>query len=258
LDVHKIQPNPFQPRRIFDEDSLRFLAESVKRNGVLQPILVIGSEENGYRLVAGERRLRASKIADMATIPAVVMNVGEREQLEISILENIQREDLNPIDEAEAYRRLMNEFGHSQEQLAEILGKSRSHITNIMRLLTLPESVKKLLREKKLTFGHARTLVGLDDAEKLAEEMVRQPISVRQAENTVKSMKNAKNNGRRERSNVDHTDPEMLNLADQISSLTGLKSNIKLKNSGGTVEIVFDSFEELDSLIKRLDNTSSL
>lgn len=254
IGVENIVANPFQPRKKFDEENLKSLSESIKRKGVLQPVLVVKSNNGKYQLVAGERRFRATKIAGLTEIPAIVTEIGEKDQLEIAILENIQREDLNPIEEAEAYKRLMNEFSHTQEELSEILGKSRSHIANILRLLTLPEDVKELLREKKLTFGHARTLIGSENASALAKRIVESSMNVRETEDLLKSIKNSHYQMTNESKNKNrYIDPEVLNIAHQISSILGLQINIKLKNKGGIVEIGFKDFGELDRLLGKLN-----
>lgn len=258
IKIDHIVANPFQPRRDFDEESLNGLAESIKRNGVIQPILVVKLSENKYQLVAGERRYRATKIAGLTKIPAIVTDINEKDQLEIAILENIQREDLNPVEEAEAYRRLMNEFSYTQEGLSEILGKSRSHIANILRLLALPEDVKELIRSKKLTFGHARALIGSENVSELAKRIVDQSINVRETENLVKSIKNSHYPmGARNEVTNRYVDPEIQNIAHQISSMTGLQVNIKLKNRGGIVEIGFRDFNELDHLLSKLNGNNS-
>ena len=254
IAVDNIIANPFQPRKKFDEENLKSLAKSIKRKGVLQPVLVVKVDNGKYQLVAGERRFRATKIAGLAEIPAIVTEIGEKDQLEIAILENIQREDLNPIEEAEAYKRLMNEFSHTQEELSEILGKSRSHIANILRLLTLPEDVKGLLREKKLTFGHARALIGAENASELAKRIVESAMNVRETEDLLKSIKNSHySTGDEPKSKNRYVDPEVLNIAHQISSMIGLQVNIKLKNKGGIVEIGFKDFGELDRLLGKLN-----
>lgn len=245
INTENITKNPFQPRQTFNEENLNSLAESIKRKGVLQPILVVKKDDGGYQLVAGERRLRASKIAGLAEVPAIVVNMDDQEQLEVAILENIQREDLNPLEEAESYRRLMDEFHHTQEELSEILGKSRSHVANILRLLTLPPQVKEMVREGKLNFGQARALIGLDDAAEIAKNVAEKSLNVRQTENLVKLRK-----GR----GVKYVDPEIANVAGQMSMLLGLNVNINLKGNGGVVEIDFNNFEELDELIRKLNN----
>lgn len=247
VKVDEVVRNPYQPRQTFDEESLNTLAASIKRKGVLQPILVVKNISGGYQLVAGERRLRASKIAGLTEIPAIVVNMNNEEQLEVAILENIQREDLNPLEEAESYKRLIDEFHHTQEELSEILGKSRSHVTNILRLLTLPDQVKKMISDGKLSFGHARALVGVDDAAAIAEDIVNNSLNVRQTEGLVKNKKHPKQSKR-------IIDPEVIGVAEKISSMLGLGVNINLKGSGGIVEISFENFEELDRLIDRLNN----
>ena len=263
ININDIVANPFQPRHDFDEESLNALAGSIKRNGVIQPILVIKLTNDKYQLVAGERRFRATKIAGLAKIPAIITEINEKDQLEIAILENIQREDLNPIEEAEAYRRLMNEFSYTQEGLSEILGKSRSHIANILRLLVLPEDVKELIRSKKLTFGHARALVGAENSSELAKRIVDQSINVRETENLIQSIKNSHyptNNielhEANNRYNKRYIDPEIQNIAQQISSMIELQVNIKLKNRGGIIEIGFRDFNELDHLLSKLNNSN--
>ncbi len=255
IAVDNIVANPFQPRKKFDEENLKSLAESIKRKGVLQPVLVVKIDNGKYQLVAGERRFRATKIAGLSEIPAIITEIGKKDQLEIAILENIQREDLNPIEEAEAYKRLMNEFSHTQEELSEILGKSRSHIANILRLLTLPEDVKELLREKKLTFGHARALIGAENASELAKRIVESTMNVRETEDLLKSIKNSYYSSTTDESKNKnrYVDPEVLNIAHQISSMIGLQVNIKLKNKGGIVEIGFKDFGELDRLLGKLN-----
>jgi ParB family chromosome partitioning protein len=246
VDLNRIQQNPFQPRQIFNEESLNSLAESIRRKGVLQPILITKSNDSDYyQLVAGERRLRASKIACLDEIPAIVVDLSERDQLEIAILENIQRENLNPLEEAEAYRRLMEEFQYTQEELSESLGKSRSHVANMLRLLSLPNDVKALIDEGGLSFGHARALVGVDNASEIARQIVSQSLNVRQVENITRQRKSNRHSC---------LDPEISNVAEQISSLIGLKSNIKLKGAGGVIEINFGNFQELDSFMAKLNH----
>jgi ParB family chromosome partitioning protein len=243
IDLNKVHPNPFQPRQTFDEESLNSLAESIKRSGVLQPILVVKLNDENYQLIAGERRLRASKIAGIAEIPAIVTEMSREDQLEVAIIENIQRENLNPLDEAAAYKRLLDEFNHTQEELSEILGKSRSHITNMLRLLTLPDAVKDMVKSGKLTYGHARALVGTEDIVSVAHQVANQSLNVRQTEKLVKQRKRP----------CSEENCEIINLAERISSLVGLQSCIKLKGTGGILEINFANFEELDVLVHRLN-----
>ena len=184
IEINKIRPNPYQPRRNFDEQGLQELAQSIKENGVFQPIIVRKSL-TGYELVAGERRLRASKIANKKEIPAIVVDFDDKQMMEISLLENIQRKDLSPIEEASAYNQLIRKLNYTQDELARRIGKSRANVTNLLRLLNLPDEVKKLVNDNKLSYGQARTLLSLDKEDKIIEmanKAVRQGLSVRQLE----------------------------------------------------------------------------
>lgn len=287
INVEDIVANPYQPRKKFDEEALKSLAKSIKQKGVLQPILVVkvsdadsSSASQKYQLVAGERRFRATKLAELSEIPAIVTDMGQREQLEIAILENIQREDLNPIEEAEAYKRLMDEFSYTQEALSEVLGKSRSHIANILRILGLPPEVRDMLQNKTLSFGHGRALVGMENAFELAQRIVEQSMTVRETEDFVKSLKEVKQAMQQQSSKAtddspsfpytpnrgdsaniqpqpSYIDPELLNVANKISSMLGLQVSIKMKGKsdpkGGTVEIFFKNFVELDRLMEKIN-----
>ncbi|MBR4461120.1 MAG: ParB/RepB/Spo0J family partition protein [Erysipelotrichaceae bacterium] len=184
IDIGKIRPNPYQPRKAFDDKGLEELAASIRENGVFQPVLVRESI-GGYELVAGERRLRASKLAGKQTIPAIVVDFNDQQVMEVSLLENIQRKDLTPIEEANAYDQLIKKFGYTQEQLAKRLGKSRTNVTNLLRLLNLPDKVRKMVDEGKLSYGQARTLLAVEDEEKMlriAEKTIEEGLSVRQLE----------------------------------------------------------------------------
>ena len=249
LDINSIEANPFQPRQNFDEEQLNSLAESIKSKGVLQPILVKKLETGAYQLIAGERRLRASKIAQLSEIPAIILDISKKEQLEIAILENIQREDLNPIDEAESYRRLMDEFHYTQEDISKILGKSRSHIANMLRLLNLPINVKNLLKSGEISFGHARALISSENPEKLARIVMDQSLSVRETEDMIRQRKHVSGIA----DAVAAVAPEVYNISAQLTSLLNLPSKIKLRKNGGVIEIEFTDFEELDRLISRFN-----
>ena len=242
ISVDQVKPNPYQPRQSFDDEQLRSLASSIKKKGVLQPILVQKLSENSYQLIAGERRLRASKIAGLTEIPAIISEFSAEDQLEIAILENVQRENLNPVEEAEGYKRLIDEFHHTQEELSEIIGKSRSHISNVMRLLTLPEEVKLMVKEGKLSFGHARALVTSDNASQLAKEITNKSLNVRETEELVQKNRES------------YVDPELRNISHQLTLLTGLKTNVKLKGKSGKIEMFFSDLNQLDSFIQKLNN----
>ncbi len=192
LPLEEIRPNPYQPRKTFDDDKINELAASIKEHGVFQPIIVRKSL-SGYELIAGERRLRASKIAQKDTIPAIVVDFDDSQMMEISLLENIQREDLSPLEEAEAYDQLLHKLNYTQEELSKRIGKSRPYITNMLRLLKLPLGIKELVNSKKLSYGHARTLLALDDEDRmleLAKKTVKEDLSVRELEKIISNTKN--------------------------------------------------------------------
>ena len=192
LPLEEIRPNPYQPRKTFDDDKINELAASIKEHGVFQPIIVRKSL-SGYELIAGERRLRASKIAQKDTIPAIVVDFDDSQMMEISLLENIQREDLSPLEEAEAYDQLLHKLNYTQEELSKRIGKSRPYITNMLRLLKLPLGIKELVNSKKLSYGHARTLLALDDEDRmleLAKKTVKEDLSVRKLKKIISNTKN--------------------------------------------------------------------
>ena len=182
-----LSPSPFQPRRVFDENALSDLVESIREKGVLQPLLVRPNpkKKGEYEIIAGERRFRASKKAGLTQVPVIIKEFNDKAALEVALIENLQREDLNAIEEAEAYVRLLNEFKYTQEELARVVGKSRSYVANMMRLLELPESVKKMLAAKQITVGHARSLLTAENPEKLAKEIAKKGLSVRETERLV-------------------------------------------------------------------------
>ena len=250
LPLTQLRPGPFQPRRRFDEPELESLANSIKEKGVLQPILVRRLADQEYEIVAGERRWRAAQRAGIHEIPVVVRELSDRDVLEIALVENIQRADLSPIEEAFGYRRLMTEFGHTQDHLARIIGKSRSHIANAVRLLDLSDAIQALIDEKKLSPGHARPLIGLPNAEALARIAVSRDMSVRQVEAMVRSAKNSPS---------DKTPPEknsdIAALESQLSGALGLKVGLKTKGTAGELTIRYQSLEQLDDLVLRLTKT---
>lgn len=194
INIDQIRPNPYQPRKVFDDTALQELSQSIKQHGVFTPILVKKSIQ-GYDLIAGERRLRASKLAGMSDIPAIIVDLNDQEMMEIALLENIQRENLNGIEEAKAYEQLIQRLNYTQEQLANRVGKSREHITNTLRLLKLPENVQEYVVQKKLSMGHVRALIGLKDENmirKIAKQAIDQGLSVRKIEQLVKDLQHKK------------------------------------------------------------------
>ena len=247
IPIAFLKPNPFQPRRLFREEDLRELANSIREKGVLQPIVVRpAGQPDSFEIVAGERRWRAAQLAQLHDVPVIIRELTDAETLEIALIENIQRADLNAIEEAGGYQELMSRFSYTQEQLADAVGKSRSHIANMLRLLRLPESVKAMIVEGSLSAGHARTLVGTSDPEKLAREIVAGGMNVREAE----QRKAAPKGGRGAQKDADTKALES-NLSNQL----GLKVEIAHQgDKGGTVRIYYKSLEQLDDLCRRLSN----
>lgn len=254
-DVDVIRPNPYQPRREFSEDEMAELAESIKARGVLQPLLVRHAGE-GYELIAGERRLRAAKIAGLAEVPVVIREVPDTELLELSIIENIQRENLNSIEEAEAYQRLMTEFGLTQEQVSQRVGKSRSAVANFLRLNQLPDEIKSSLRRGDLSMGHARALLGAESAaiqRKAWQIVISIGLSVRETERLVTRLNAGKG--------ISQQKPEPPNaihfssLEEDLSRFFGTKVQIRRRGKKGKVEIEFYSDDDLDRLLTLLKSS---
>jgi ParB family chromosome partitioning protein len=248
LPVAFLKPNRFQPRKRFAEEDIQDLADSIREKGVLQPILVrpIAGETSRFEIVAGERRWRAAQLAKLHEVPVVIREMGDGEALELAIVENVQRADLNAIEEAAAYHELMDRFSYTQEKVSQVVGKSRPHVANTLRLLRLPESVKVLVREGKLTAGHARTLLGAEDPEARAKEILSNELNVRQAEQRSKPKKRS---GGRD----PNIDPDIRDLESSLSNHLGLKVHIMHKDKkGGELRIAYKTLEQLDDLIHRL------
>lgn len=252
LPVELMQPSPYQPRRHFDDEAFATLVESVRDKGVLQPVLVRKDPKDSkrYEIVAGERRWRAAQQARLHEIPVVIRDLSDRDTLEVALVENLQREDLTPLEEAEAYRRLMDEFGHTQEVLAKAVGKSRSHVANMMRLLSLPKPVQRMLDEGEITAGHARTLINAENPEELAREIQRRGLNVRQTEDLSRKTKPPAG---KKAAAVARPDPNISALEHDLAEAVGLKVTVQAKASGaGSMTIHFDSPEQLDEVIRRL------
>jgi ParB family chromosome partitioning protein len=248
LPVAFLQPGLYQPRKTFDEQPLADLAASIKEKGVLSPILVRPIGPDRYEIVAGERRWRASQMAKLHDVPVVVREMADDQALEIAIIENVQRADLNAVEEGAAYEELITKFGRTQEDVAREVGKSRSHVANTIRLLRLPEQVKAWVREGKLTAGHARTLLGAADPEGRARELIAGEMTVRQAEQRSKPAK--KPGGKPSK------DPNIADLEASISNRLGLKVQIVHKgDKGGEMKITYKSLEQLDELTRRLSKS---
>ncbi|MFK7842010.1 MAG: ParB/RepB/Spo0J family partition protein [Sphingorhabdus sp.] len=252
IAISDIRPNPDQPRQTFNTDALDELADSMRQRGVIQPIVVRPHGKN-FQIVAGERRWRAAQRARLHQIPAVVRNLNDAETLEIAIVENVQRRDLNVIEEAEAYAKLSIDFGHSQSRLAEIVGKSRSHVANLMRLLELPDSVKTLVVDEKLSMGHARALINAPNAEELAPQVAKQGLSVRDVERLVRKFLADKNPTPPEkRVSISETDADIQALETHLGDLLGLKVKIQSDGQGGAMSIEYANLDQLDLICQRL------
>ncbi|HVI52783.1 MAG TPA: ParB/RepB/Spo0J family partition protein [Candidatus Sulfotelmatobacter sp.] len=261
LPIEKLYPGKFQPRRVFDQNAIDDLAESVKAKGILQPILVRPLEkQDRFEIIAGERRWRAAQKANLHEVPVIVREMADIEALEIALIENLQRQDLSPLEEAEGYRRLMNEFKHTQEELAQVVGKSRSHVANTMRLLALPDPVKKLLDDGALSAGHARALLTSPDPVALAEQVVAKGLNVRQTEALAnqqpgKSPKAGKTAGGSKPAAGDsaYRDADVESLERDLSNLLGLRVSIRTASQqGGELAVEYGSLEQLDDILHRL------
>lgn len=255
IALNRIKPNPYQPRRLFNEEKLNELAASIKEHGVLQAVVVSPSgEEDNYILVAGERRCRAARIAGLKTVPAVVKSFDKSSLLEIALIENLQREDLNPVEEAQAYKRLMHDYNYTQEELAQRIGRSRPSIANSIRLLSLSDGILEALAEGKITPGQARPLLGINNPKQqqlAAKQIIEGSLSSREAEKMASKInkQNSKNKGREE---AITQDPVHTELQLQIQRALGTKVRLKQGKSGGTIEIYYYGEEDLERLIAKL------
>ena len=256
IEIALIRPNPRQPRRTFAEAPLAELAESISVRGVLQPILVRPANEAGrFEIVAGERRWRAAQRAQLHKIPAIVRSFDEAGTAEVALIENVQRADLGPLEEADAYAALVERFGHKPEEVGKLVGKSRSHVANLLRLRDLPESVRAHLEAGTLTMGHARAIASSADAEQLAEQIVSRGLSVRQAEALARKRRPGQDNDAPRgtaRLAAAARDADLLALERQLGDLLGLKVSIQHKNGAGQVSVAFSSLDQLDLICQRL------
>ena len=246
LSISDLIPNKYQPRKIFDEDNLNDLTNSIKERGILQPIIVRKSndDKSKFEIIAGERRWLAAQKAGLHTVPVVITEADDLKSLEFAIVENVQRHDLNPLEEAQGYKRLIDEFNYDQEKVSKFIGKSRSHITNSLRLLTLPLEVIKLIERQKLTAGHAKILVGLENSSFVANKIIEKKLSVRQAESFVKIFKNK----RQKPNNV--KDANIKDLEISVSNKIGLNVLIKNnKNNKGNISFEYKGLDQLNKII---------
>ena len=250
IPIHFIYANPSQPRKNFNQELLKELSESIKEQGIIQPILVRKKSEDKYEIIAGERRWRAAQLAKIHEVPVIILNIDDKKSLEFAILENIQRSDLNGIEEALGYDNLVSKFGYSQETLSKILGKSRSHIANTLRLVGLPEEIKKMISDGLLTAGHARCLVNVPDNVNLAKIIVNKNLSVRQAEFLVKKAQ-VFSGSKKIRTN--NKDTNIKSLESDLELLMGIKVDIKNKKSNsGEIKFSYKNLDQLNKIISVL------
>lgn len=280
LPIEFVTPGRFQPRRKFDQEAIQSLVDSVKERGILQPLLVRQHPDDGaiFEIIAGERRWRAAQLAGLHQVPVVIRELSDREALEIALIENIQRQDLTALEEAEGYKRLMDEFGHTQEVLAKALGKSRSHIANMLRLLTLPLQVKQMVQEGSLTAGHARALLSVEDPVATAQQVIERGLNVRQVEQLARE---AHSNTREEPvaptadappigpgpvaragsapvvASRTAKDPDTIALEQDVTNRLGLRVSISSQGQGGTLSIQYQTLDQLDEVIERLTGRAS-
>ncbi len=248
--IANLKPSPSQPRRLFNKNSINELADSIKAKGLVQPLVVrpSPSDANNYEIIAGERRWRAAQIAQLHEVPVVIRNFNDTEALEIAIIENVQRSDLSPIEEAAGYKRLIENHGHTQEDLSGIVGKSRSHIANIIRLLSLPQSIQDMITEGKISSGHARAIMNSAFPEQLAEKIINENLSVREAENLAKDKKGIIKK-------LKLKDPDTIDLENKISEKLGLTININHNGKkGGSIKIDYKTLDQLEMITQKLQN----
>jgi ParB family chromosome partitioning protein len=264
IHVNQMQPGKYQPRKHFDESSLQELSESIKKSGIIQPIIVRKIDgESKYSIIAGERRWRAAQMSGLYEVPVIIKDVDDQSALEFAIVENVQRKDLTPIEESEGYIQLAQEFSYTQEQIAKIVGKSRGHVTNMMRLSNLPEQIKAMVNDGRLSMGHSRTLIGMDIIESLeiAEQIINKSLNVRQAENLVanrKKYKQLSDAGINLASQLIYEDKDNKNYSDimslqqSISEILGTDVIIKHQNNKGNIVIRFNNLGQLDTILQKL------
>ena len=246
ISISSIIPNKNQPRKIFEKDALEELKNSIKERGIIQPLIVRKSDnqDDKFELIAGERRWQAAQLAGLHEVPVVIIEADNLKSLEFAIIENVQRKDLNAVEEAESYKKLIENFGYDQEKVSKFIGKSRSHISNSLRLLTLPEKLIDMIRHQKISQGHAKILIGLENALLLADKIVKKKLSVRQAENLVRLLKSNKN-----KSNISK-DPDILATQNSLSEKIGMRVYLNnKKNNSGTLTFEYKAIDQLDRLI---------
>jgi ParB family chromosome partitioning protein len=259
LRIAQIKPNPFQPRENFDSESMEELIRSIKEKGIIQPVLV-RPKGDGYELIAGERRLRAANLLNLNEIPAIIKNVEDQDSLELSLIENIQRQELNPIEEAHAYQYLIDQFKLTQEEISEVLGKSRVSITNTLRLLKLPIEIQEEIKNGRITFAHGRTLLELDDVNlqrRLVQDIIAKALSVRELENLIKARR-TKSMRLKSRIKVSDTEPYLAILEQELQQILATKIKIIKKKKRGHILIEFYSQEDLERIVNKFRGEAKL
>jgi ParB family chromosome partitioning protein len=247
ISISSIVPNKNQPRKIFEKQALEDLSNSIKERGIIQPLIVRKSEDQDYKyeLIAGERRLQAAQSAGLHDVPVVILQADNLKSLELAIIENVQRKDLNAIEEAESYKNLIENFNYDQDKVSKFIGKSRSHIANSIRLLSLPDKITEMIRNEKLSQGHAKILIGLENATMLAEKIIKKKLSVRQSENLVRLLKNGNKKINKKK------DPNIINAENELIKKIGMNVSVfNKKNNSGTLSIEYKDYDQLDRLIR--------
>lgn len=258
VDINLIYANEGQPRKYFDSEKIQELANSISTHGLLQPIIVKKDNSGKYKIVAGERRYRAAKMVHLQEVPVIVKDFDEKELFEVALIENIQRDELSAIEEAEGYQKLVNGYGYTQSEIASVIGKSRSHIANLLRLNQLPESVKNMVNDGSLSMGHARCLIGLDNAEEIAQRIIANDLSVRKTEELVARNKN--NNSpsktrkpKKAEMSYMEQDEDLIMLSESLSEKFGVKVVVENSNNGGRISIYYSNLEDLDSILTKFN-----
>ncbi|MBA5723963.1 ParB/RepB/Spo0J family partition protein [Candidatus Liberibacter sp.] len=253
VSIQSISPSPYNPRDSFDSEELQELADSIRCHGIVQPVLVREIDKNSYEIIAGERRWRAAQLAKLSEIPVIIRNMDEKSSLEIAIIENVQRKDLNPLEEAFGYEKLISEYEYTQNDLGKIIGKSRSHISNILRLLKLPDPVKEMLSKGDLSLGHARALILTANPLALAEIIVSKKMSVRDTEELVRKAENREKNIRNSLKADASKSSDLMILERSLSDRLGLKVSIECKDDKGQVRIKYKTIAQLDAICSLLE-----
>ena len=248
ISIENLERNPFQPRIEFDKETLKDLTESIKERGIIQPIVVRKkiNENNLWQIIAGERRWRAAQKAGLKEVPVFIKDISDEQAAAIALIENIQREDLSPLEEAQGFKNLIENFSVTQEQLAKKLGKSRTYIANYLRLLTLPQNVKNLLQRKKISVGQVRPIIGHKDASELANKILLDNLNSRQVENLIRTYKD------KNIKNINYKDPNISDLEKQLEDVLGLKIIINDKNGSGKISFVYKNLDQLENLLKKI------